>query len=413
MIAFDKFVLDNGLRVIVHEDQTTPLVAVNILYDVGSRDESPEMTGFAHLFEHLMFSGSENVKDFDDIVQRAGGDCNAFTNNDITNFYTILPSQNIETALYLESDRMKALSIDQQNLDVQKKVVVEEFKENCINAPYGDAWHLISELAYKEHAYSWPTIGKKLEHIKFAKLENVQDFFKKHYSPSNAILVLSGNISTSKAKELTNKWFSDIPSGKVYHRNLNQEPPQEKLQKRVAKAKVPMDAIYMCFHVADRKHEDYYATDLLSDVICNGKSSRLYTSLLKDKKLFSFIDCYITGSSDPGLLVIEGKLSEGVDPDKAIKEIWSEIEKIKAEPISEQELQKYKNKIESTMLFSESNIMNKAFNLAYFESIDSLDLVNSELEIYAKITSKDIQRLAQNILIPNNANILIYEKQSS
>jgi predicted Zn-dependent peptidase len=412
MIAYNKFVLENGLRVIVHEDPSTPLVAVNVLYDVGSRDESPDMTGFAHLFEHLMFSGSENVQDFDDVVQRAGGDSNAFTNNDITNFYTILPAQNIETALYLESDRMNALKIDQHNLDVQKKVVVEEFKENCSNTPYGDAWHMVSELAYQRHSYAWPTIGKTIEHIQYAKLQDVQHFFKKHYSPCNAILVVSGNISIAKAKELVHKWFADIPRGEFYNRSLDQEPKQVSLKKKLTKANVPMDAIYMCFHVSDRKHVDYYATDLLSDIICNGKSSRLYATLLKEQKLFSYIDAYITGSSDPGLLVIEGKLSEDVDAELAIAEIWKEIDKIKSYPISQKELQKYKNKIESSLLFSESNIMNKAFNLAYFESIDAIDLINEELKIYEQIESADIQRIAQQVLVPENANILVYEKQT-
>lgn len=413
MIAYNKFVLENGLRVIVHEDQSTPLVAVNILYDVGSRDESPEMTGFAHLFEHLMFSGSQNVKDFDDVVQRAGGDSNAFTNNDITNFYTILPAQNIETALYLESDRMKALKIDQHNLDVQKKVVVEEFKENCSNTPYGDAWHIISEMAYEKHSYAWPTIGKNIEHIQFAKLDDVKHFFKKHYTPSNAIMVISGKVSLDKAKILCEKWFSDIPSGEAYQRKLNQEPPQQTIKSKTTKAKVPMDAIYMCFHVAERKHVDYYATDILSDIICNGKSSRLYTNLLKEKKLFSYIDAYITGSSDPGLLVIEGKLSEGINAEEAIQEVWKEIDKIKSNLLSEKELQKYKNKIESSLLFAESNILNKAFNLAYFESIEALDLINNELETYEKLSSEDIQNVAQKILKPENANILIYEKQNT
>lgn len=413
MIAYEKFSLDNGLRVIVHEDQSTPLVAVNILYDVGSRDESPDMTGFAHLFEHLMFSGSENVKDFDDIIQRAGGDCNAFTNSDITNFYTILPTQNIETALYLESDRMMALKINQHSLDVQKKVVVEEFKENCVNTPYGDAWHLISRMAYKKHSYSWPTIGKTVEHIEFAELKDVQNFFKKHYSPSNAIMVLSGNISLAKAKVLSEKWFSDIPSGPPYLRKLSLEPKQEATQKVVTKANVPMDAVYICFHVAERKHKDYYATDLLSDIICNGKSSRFYQKFIKEKKMFSYIDAYITGSSDPGLLVIEGKLSEGVDTELAIEEIWNELEKIKAEPISNIELQKYKNKVESSLLFSESSILNKAFNLAYFESIGEIDLINNEVDIYANLTSEEIHRIANEILIPENANILVYEKQDA
>jgi len=411
MIAYQKFTLKNGLRVIVHEDQSTPLVAVNILYDVGSRDESPDMTGFAHLFEHLMFSGSENVEDFDDVVQRAGGDSNAFTNNDITNFYTILPTQNVETALYLESDRMKALKINQHSLDVQKKVVVEEFKENCTNTPYGDAWHLISNQAYKTHSYNWPTIGKTIEHIEFAKLEDVQHFFKKHYAPSNAILVLSGNISVTKARDLTEKWFGDIPVGSPYLRNLVMEPKQVTMQKMITQSKVPMDAIYISFHVAERKHVDYYATDLLSDVICNGKSSRFYQSLFKEQKLFSYIDAYITGSSDPGLLVIEGKLSEGVDADRAIAQVWKELEKIKSNPILPKELQKYKNKIESSLLFSESSILNKAFNLAYFESIGEIDLINTELALYGSITAEDIHRLANEVLVPENANILIYEKE--
>jgi len=411
MIAYQKFTLDNGLRVIVHEDQSTPLVAVNILYDVGSRDESPEMTGFAHLFEHLMFSGSENVADFDDVVQRAGGDSNAFTNNDITNFYTILPTQNVETALYLESDRMKALNINQKSLDIQKKVVVEEFKEVCTNTPYGDAWHMLSNLAYKTHSYNWPTIGKTIEHIEFAKLDDVQNFFKKHYAPSNAILVLSGNISGAKAKMLTEKWFGDIAVGSPYLRNLTKEPKQETMQKMVTKAKVPMDAIYLSFHVAERKHVDYYATDLLSDVICNGKSSRFYQSLFKEQKLFSYIDAYITGSSDPGLLVIEGKLSEDVDAEIAIAQVWKELEKIKENPIAAQELQKYKNKVESSLLFSESSILNKAFNLAYFESIGEIDLINNELALYASITTLDIHRLANEVLVPENSNVLIYEKK--
>jgi len=306
---------------------------------------------------------------------------------------------------------MKALKINQHSLDVQKRVVVEEFKENCTNTPYGDAWHLISNQAYKTHSYNWPTIGKTIEHIEFAKLEDVQHFFKKHYAPSNAILVLSGNISVTKARDLTEKWFGDIPVGSPYLRNLVMEPKQVTMQKMITQSKVPMDAIYISFHVAERKHVDYYATDLLSDVICNGKSSRFYQSLFKEQKLFSYIDAYITGSSDPGLLVIEGKLSEGVDADRAIAQVWKELEKIKSNPILPKELQKYKNKIESSLLFSESSILNKAFNLAYFESIGEIDLINTELALYGSITAEDIHRLANEVLVPENANILIYEKE--
>ena len=411
MIAFSRFELDNGLRVLVHEDNSTPMAAVNVLYNVGARDESPDKTGFAHLFEHLMFGGSLNIPDFDEPIQQAGGDNNAFTNNDITNFYNILPAKNLETAFWLESDRMLSLNFDSKVLEVQRKVVIEEFKETCLNEPYGDAWHHIADMAYKVHPYRWPTIGKVPRHVEEATLEDVKSFFYKYYRPNNAILVVAGNVKEDQVKALTQKWFSDIPSGQIPPRNLPQEPPQEKLEKRISAAPVPVNAIYLAFHTSSRTDPDFYVTDLLSDVLCNGPSSRLYRRLLKEAQLFSHIDCYITGSIDPGLLVIEGKLADGVGFEEAKTAIWQELRLLKDELVPERELQKLKNKIESTLTFSELNVLNKAINLAYFELIGDANLINEEVQFYQKVTTQDIYRIANKILTEENCSELFYEKK--
>ena len=300
MIRFERFELENGLRVIVHEDESTPLVAVNLLYNVGSKDESPATTGIAHLFEHLMFGGSLNAPNFDDPIQMAGGENNAFTNHDITNYYEVLPSENIETAFWLESDRMSSLVVSEEVLNVQKKVVVEEFKETCLDQPYGDVWHHIGNMAYKVHPYSWPTIGKDIGHVERITLSDVKDFYQRFYCPSNAILAVSGNVDVATVKHLAKKWFGDIPSGRRVSRSLPREQPQVSFEKQTRLAKVPMDALYMAFHTCARLEDDFYATDLISDILCNGPSSRLYNSLLKERRLFVEIDCYITGNIDPG-----------------------------------------------------------------------------------------------------------------
>ncbi len=410
MIKYTKASLDNGLRILVHEDKNTPLIAVNILYDVGARDEHEDKTGFAHLFEHLMFGGSLNIDDYDTAVQKAGGDSNAFTNNDLTNFYEILPAENVETALWLESDRMMSLNFNQQSLDTQKKVVIEEFHETCLNKPYGTAWHDLSSLAFKTHPYRWPTIGLEPQHIADANLEDVKEFFYTYYRPNNAILVFSGNIKHKKAIELSNKWFGEIPKGQVPKRNIPQEAKQEHFQIKKKKSEVPIDALYMAFKIPDRLDPDYYAIDLLSDVICNGKSSRLYKSLYKEQKLFSSIDAYISGSIDPGLLVIEGKTNDGISLDFAKEKIWEELDKIKQAVIPEQELQKYKNKVESTIEFSESNILNIAINLAFFELIGEPERINNEMALYNKVNVGDIKRVANEYLILENCSELQYLK---
>ena len=322
MVHFEKFQLDNGLRVIVHEDASTPMAVLNVLYDVGAKDENPEQTGFAHLFEHLMFGGSVNIEDFESPLQIAGGENNAFTTNDFTNYYVQLPAENIETAFWLESDRMLSLAFSEKSLEVQRKVVCEEYKEHYINKPYGDVWFKMRELAYKEHPYRWMTIGKELSHIENAKLSDVKNFFFKHYCPINAVLVVAGNIKTAQVKELAEKWFGDIPSGEKYERHLPKEPKQTEARKLEVKADVPLDVLVKAYHMASRTEDGYYFAELITEVLGSGNSSRLYQSLVKEKKLFSSIDCHHTGSSDAGLLVIEGRLIKGVgikEADEAVE----------------------------------------------------------------------------------------------
>ena len=408
MIAYNRFELENGLRVLVHEDSSTPMAAINVIYNVGSRDEHPDRTGFAHLFEHLMFGGSAHIPNFDDPIQMAGGENNAFTNSDVTNFYDILPAQNLEIAFWLESDRMLSLNFDSKVLATQQKVVVEEFKETCLNQPYGDAWHHLSDLAYQVHPYRWPTIGLIPQHIENATLEEVQDFFFKYYRPNNAILVVAGNVKTDQVRELANKWFGDIPPGHIPVRRLPSEPPQTAKRTRRLEANVPLDTFYLAFHMPGRTERAYYAADLLSDVLSNGQSSRLFRRLLKEKQLFSSIDCYVSGNFDPGLFIIEGKPNEEVSLETAIQSVWEELEQLKAQPIPETELKKLQNKVESMLTFSEINVLNKAINLAGFELMGNADLVNQESELYQSVTTADLQNMARQILTEENCSELIY-----
>lgn len=409
MINFSHKVLDNGLIVLVHEDFSTPMVAVNMLYNVGARDEAPDKTGFAHLFEHLMFSGSEHVPNFDEPIQRAGGDSNAFTNNDMTNFYSIVPHQNIETVLWLESDRMQYQRFDQQSLEIQQKVVVEEFKETCLNQPYGNMWHLLSGMAYKVHPYRWPTIGIQPEHVEDATLDEVRQFYTDFYGPNNAILVIAGHIQKEQAYSLAEKWFGNIPARPTPVRNLPLEPPQNKLEEHIERKNVPVDALYLAFHTAGRADFNFYATDLLSDVLGNGSSSRLYRRLLKEQRLFTQVDAYLSGSIDPGLLIIEGRPAPGVSLKQAEQAIWKELQLLVEEEISEQELQKYKNKVESTIIFSEANVLNKAINLAYFQLLGDPELINREVEDYNQIQVADIHRIAKETFTHENCSSLFYE----
>ncbi|MGN6393927.1 MAG: M16 family metallopeptidase [Mucilaginibacter sp.] len=413
MVKFNRFTLDNGLRVIVHEDHTTPMAVLNILYDVGARDENPEQTGFAHLFEHLMFGGSVNIPTYDEPLQRVGGENNAFTSNDITNYYITLPSANIETAFWLESDRMLSLAFSEKSLEVQRNVVIEEFKQRYLNQPYGDVWLKLRPMVYKNHPYRWATIGKEIKHIEDAQIEDVKAFFKKHYNPQNAIMVAGGDITFEQVKLLAEKWFAPIPAGEKYYRSLPQEPEQHDERRQTVTAKVPLNDIYIAFQMGSRLDESFYPAELLSDILSRGNSSRLYRTLVKEKQLFSEVHAYMTGSLDKGMFVCEGKPLEGISVETAEAAIWEELEKIKAVEIPADELTKVQNKTESTMIFSEMSLLDKAMNLAQFELLGDADLLNHETEKYLKVTAAQIKDLANNLFRKNNSSTLIYLAEKS
>lgn len=412
MIHFDRFVLENGLRVLVHQDVSTPMAVVNVLYDVGARDEDPAKTGFAHLFEHLMFGGSINIPVYDDPLQLAGGENNAYTTNDLTNYYCQLPAENIETAFWLESDRMLSLAFSKKSLEVQRKVVCEEFKEHYINKPYGDAWHKMRELVYTTHPYRWMTIGKELKHIEDATLEDVKAFFNKHYNPANAILVVAGNVELQQVKDLAEKWFGPIPSGEKYNRNLPQEPAQSAPRFLEVRANVPLDALYKCWHIYPRTDERYYTADLISDILSGGASSRLYQNLVKEKQLFSNIDCYHMGSTDAGIMVIEGKLVKGIDITIADAAVNEELKKLQEEGITVTELEKVKNKTESAMAFEDMSITSRAASIAMYELLGDADLMNKELDKYKAVTTEKIAEQCNVIFDENNSSTMYYLSNS-
>ena len=408
MIQYDKFILDNGLRVLVHEDKSTPMAVLNVLYDVGAKDENFDKTGFAHLFEHLMFGGSKNIPSYDEPLQVAGGENNAFTTNDLTNYYCQLPAENIETAFWLESDRMLSLAFSKKSLEVQRKVVCEEFKEHYIAKPYGDVWHKMRELAYTTHPYRWMTIGASLKHVEDATLEDVKAFFYKHYTPSNAILVVAGNIETAQMKVLAEKWFGSIPAGEKYNRQLPVEPKQNASRFLEVKSNVPLDALYKCWHMPARMDDRYYPSELISDILGGGGSSRLFQSLVKEKQLFSNIDCYHFGSTDAGLMTIEGKIVKGVNIKDAENVLMEEIKKLVENGISTTELEKVKNKAESALAFEDMSLMNRASNIAMYENLGEAELINTELSKYQAVTADELLQQARIIFDENNCNTMHY-----
>lgn len=408
MISFDKIILENGLKVIVHQDKSTPIVALNILYDVGARDEDPQKTGFAHLFEHLMFGGSVNIPKYDIPLENAGGENNAFTNNDITNYYLTIPRQNLELAFWLESDRMLELAISQKSLQVQRNVVIEEFKQSYLNQPYGDVWLLLRPLAYKVHPYQWSTIGKEISHIENATIGDVKAFYQKYYNPNNAILTVAGNVTPSEIEKLAVKWFGPIPPGEPNVRNLPVEPVQTAARSLVAKRNVPVDSIFMAFHMCKRNDKAYHATDLLSDILSNGFSSRLYQRLVKDKRYFSDIHAYISGDIDNGLFVVTGKLIKNVKMEAAEKAIQQQLDVLKHEYAGEKELQKVKNKVESSLEFSEVSVLEKAMNLSFSELLGDAGQVNHEITKYQAVTKEQIMETARTVFQPGNCSTLYY-----
>jgi zinc protease len=408
MTEFDRFILDNGLRVIVHRDTSTPIVAMNILYNVGSRDEHPDRTGFAHLFEHLMFGGSVNIPRYDEPLERVGGENNAFTNNDFTNYYLTVPGHNLETAFWLESDRMLNLAFSAKSFDVQRNVVVEEFRQNYLNQPYGDAWLLLRPLAYKVHPYQWAPIGIDPSHIENSNMEEVRSFYERFYNPCNAILVIAGNVKTDEIKALSEKWFGVIDKGNMNIRNLPVEPEQTEARSLTVHRDVPYDAIYKAWHICSRADAGFFATDLISDILSAGQSGRLNQQLVKNLRLFSDISAFISGDIEAGLFVITGKLMKGVSMVEAETALQSEIDEICRSVIDENELQKVKNKVEAMMAFSEMRVLDKAMNLAYYELLGDANQVNDLVQRYASVTAKEITNEANKIFRPENCSTLYY-----
>ena len=412
MISVNRHILKNGLRIVHSEDTTTQMVALNVLYDVGARDEHPEHTGFAHLFEHLMFGGSINIPDYDTPVQNAGGENNAWTNNDITNYYITLPYNNAEIGFWLESDRMLSLDFNEKSLEVQKNVVTEEFKQRNLNQPYGDVSHILRDMAYKTHPYRWPTIGKEISHIANATLDEVKDFFYRFYAPNNAILAVSGNISFEETIRLSEKWFGDIPARNITPRHIPQEEPQTEERRMTVFRDVPVDTLYMAFHICGRRDKSYHTFDIISDILCNGRSSRLIQRLVIEKKIFSSVDAYISGSMDSGLFHITGKPYEGISLEEAEKAVWTELEKLKQYPVEDTELEKVKNRYESEQIFSNINYLNVATNLAFFELVSKAEDINEEVNKYRSVSSEQIADAAKICFVSTNSNILYYKKIS-
>lgn len=388
------------------------MVALNLLYDVGARDEDPEHTGFAHLFEHLMFGGSLHIPDYDTPLQLAGGENNAWTNNDVTNYYLTIPRQNVETGFWLESDRMLGLAFSERSLEVQRGVVMEEFKQRCLNRPYGDVSHLLRSLAYRVHPYRYPTIGKELSHIEKATLDEVKAFFFRHYAPNNAVLAVTGNISFEETVSLTEKWFGPIPRREVPVRNLPKEPLQTEERRLTVERPVPLDSLFMAYRMCDHFHSDYYAFDILSDVLSNGKSSRFNQRLVQERHIFSGIDAYISGSLDEGLFHIAGKPAEGVSLEQAEAAVCEELQRLRQERIGEQELEKVKNKFESTHIFGNINYLNVATNLAMFELMGDAEQLNREVERYRTVSAEQLQKVAQHAFRPENSVVLHYRKKT-
>jgi zinc protease len=411
MINFTRFNLDNGLRVLVHEDRSTSLVAMNLLYDVGSRDEDPSKTGLAHLFEHLMFGGTPDIPDFDTPLQLAGGENNAFTNSDITNFYITLPAENIETAFWLESDRMSCLDFSKKSLEVQKNVVVEEFNQRYLNYPYGDSILYLKPLAYKVHPYRWSTIGMEPSHIRNVNLSNIQDFFYSHYAPNNAILTLAGKITLLKAMKLADKWFGNIEYRKINRRELPAEPEQTEERISTIERDVPASAIYKAWHVTGARKEGFYECDLITDILSGGESGRLSLKLVKRKKLFSDIDAFITADIDPGLLILQGKLMKETSLQEANNAIIEVIDELKHRYVSAREMEKVKNKYESSAIYESTSVLNKAMNLAYYEHLGNPDLINCETDLYRKTDKHNVIETARKYLTASNCSTLFYKSK--
>lgn len=412
MINYQHFTLDNGLRVYVHQDLSTPMAALNIVYNVGSRDESEQKTGFAHLFEHLMFGGSKNIPSYDTPLQQVGAENNAFTSPDLTNYYITLPAVNLETAFWLESDRMMALSFDPKVLEIQRKVVIEEFKQRYLNQPYGDVWLKLRPLTYTAHPYKWATIGKEIAHIEDATMQDVEAFFYQFYLPNNAVMVVAGNVQLEQVKQLAKKWFEPIPAGKNYTRNLPKEPLQTQARHLDISGNVPLNGIYKAWHTPGRHQEGFYESDLFSDILGRGKAARLHQKLVKEQGLFNAINAYTTSSLDPGLLIISGHLNKDIALEQGNKAIEEVLEEILAEGVAETELEKVKNQAESTLVFGEVELLNRAMSLAFAANAGQIEGINQESERIQAVSTTGINKIAKQMISPSACSTMFYHAKS-
>ena len=408
MIPYTKKILPNGLTVVVNRDRASKLAAVNILYKVGARNEDPRRTGFAHLFEHLMFRGTREIPNFDLPVQMASGDNNAFTNNDYTDFYITLPKDNLETALWLESDRMEGLDITPAKLEAEKKVVIEEFRQRYLNQPYGDQTMLLRALAYKVHPYRWAAIGLTTDHIAEATLEDVEAFYRTHYRPSNAVLSISADIEEERMLELAEKWFAPLADRPADAAPIPQEPAQTEARREEVERDVPAPTVTVAYHMGGRTDAGFYTADLVSDLLAGGDSGRLYTHLVKERRLLSSVNAYVTGDVDPGLFVFTGQLLPGVTPGEAEAAFREEIETLQTASAAAREIEKVKNKFEANTLFGELNVMNKAMNLGFYEMLGDLALINREVGLYRAVGDDDIRSFSSRMFRPENSSTLIY-----
>ncbi len=408
MIPYRKKILANGLTVVANRDRTSKLAAVNMLYKVGARNENPARTGFAHLFEHLMFRGTKAVPDFDLPVQMVSGDNNAFTNNDYTDFYITLPTANIETALWLESDRMGGLNITPEKLETEKKVVIEEYRQRYLNQPYGDQTLLLRALAYKVHPYRWAAIGLTPDHIAEATLADVETFYRAHYHPSNAILSISADLDEERMIDLAEKWFGELPDRPSAPAPIPQEPPQTEARRQEVERDVPATTVTVAYPMGGRTSADFYTADLVSDLLSGGDSSRLYNRLVKERRLLSSVNAYITGDADPGLFIFTGQLLPETTPEAAEAAFRTEIQALCDAPASDYEMQKVKNKFEANTLFGELNVMNKAMNLGFYEMLGDLGLINREVEAYRAVTNDAVADFCHRTFRPERSSTLIY-----
>lgn len=408
MIKINTHILENGLRLIHHYDATTQMVALNFLYDVGSRDETPGQTGIAHLFEHLMFGGSEHIPDFDTPLQVAGGESNAWTSDDITNFYDIIPAHNIETAFWLESDRLNKLAFSQKSLEAQKNVVIEEFKQRCLNVPYGDVAHIIRANAFHKHTYRWPVIGEKVEDIENVTLDTVRNFFYSHYAPNNVILCVSGNIHFDRAVELAEKWMSHIPKRDIKQRTIQPEPKQVAQRCVELHREVPQDMIVKAYHMCGRLDTEYHASDIISDILANGNSARFFQNVLMKTEFFTDLDASIWGSIDPGLMVVKGRLRPGVSFDEANEIVDNELNRLATDGVTQYEVDKFVNKYESKECFENISYSEKASKLCYYELLGEARDINDEVNKYRRLNNDDIIRVARKVFCKENETRLYY-----